>query len=333
MSDTVTEQRFLRIESSESAPAVWQDGWLPDGEFFPELTEARDDYLRLRAAWHSASARASELREKIEADEAQRKQALRDAFLESVTDQQLEPADVTLQSQLTAAVEQSKAASEAYVEHINRCIALVLDHRQEWLGEITAFEGSLDAEVQALVDQAATLRAKRGHYGRLEHWIQRVTDGASFPPAHFPYANIPAPPSGDAAEEEARLRKFMLASYAGGIAPDQPASEEQGRELERTNEASASQSPVEPEERQPDEDEHQPVELNDLEADELVDWLTGTGMFDGQQKPSTALVVKAAEGDAEMAERLLQAERTARVDPRPEVLEALTEITNGKATA
>ncbi len=71
-----------------------------------------------------------------------------------------------------------------------------------------------------------------------------------------------------------------------------------------------------------------------MDDGELVDFLMGCGMFDGNPKPAAALVIEAAEGDAEMAERLLRAERTAGGDaPRQDVLDALTEITNGKATA
>jgi hypothetical protein len=57
-------------------------------------------------------------------------------------------------------------------------------------------------------------------------------------------------------------------------------------------------------------------------------------MFDGDPRPSAELVVKAAEGDPAMAERLLAAERLANASaPRQEVVDQLTEITKGKAGA
>jgi hypothetical protein len=326
MNDTVTEQEFVRIESSESAPAVWLEGWLPDGDFFPELTEARETYVRLRTAWRDAGERKLELQQRLETDEAQRRQDLRDAYLAGETDPQLAPPDEDLKAELAAATEQSRAAASAYVEHLNRCIALVLAHRQEWLGEITAFEETVDSQIRALAAQVATLRAKRGSYGRLEHWIQRVAEGASFPAAHFPYSEIPAPLSGDPVEEEARDLDTRLRSYAGGFASDTLISDEQGRELERGNEASLRQPPSEAE------DDGGAVELSNLDDEDLVDWLMSTGQFDGQTKPGAALVVKAADDDPDMAVRLMQAERTAGGDaPRPDVLEALTKITNRKA--
>jgi hypothetical protein len=321
MSDTVT---FVRITGSENAPAAFNPGWLPSVEGFPELAQAREDYLRLSAAYSAAGERRQELRDRIEADKERRASALRDAYLAGEVDPQAEAEDQKLKAQLAAADEQAQAAVTAFLEHINRCVALVIEHGQEWQGEITAFEQNLDGEVRALLERAAELRAKRGRYGRLEHWIQRTVEGAETPYSHFPYSDIAAPPSGDEAEEEARLREFMLASYAGGLAPDKPATPEQARRLEEGNLASQRQKPA---------DAGGEVELNHLDDDELVDWLMGAGMFDGEAKPSAALVVDAAEEDPDMAARLLQAERTANPEAiRQDVLDALTEITNRKAT-
>ena len=324
MSDTVAGQEFTRVESSEIAPAVWKTDWLPDEEFFPELTGARETYLRLRAAWESAATRRRELESQMEADEAARKEALRDAYLQGEPDPQAQRPDADLVAELAAVKEQSEAAMRAYIEHINRCIALVLEHRHEWRGEISAFEAGLDGEIQALLAQAAALRTKRGGYGRLGHWIQRVQDGASLPVSHMAYGDIPLPPSGNKQEEEARTLELTLRSYAGGLAPGKPVSDEQRRAQE--------QSVLHPEQSAEDEDV---VDLNKLEVGELVDWLMGCGMFDSQPKPSGAQVVAAAEDDPGMAFRLLDAERTAQQGgvPRADVLAGLTDITNRKALA
>ncbi len=319
MSDTVT---FARITGSESAPACFLPGWLPDGEAFPALVEARETYLRLRAAYQSAGARAQAIQARMEADRVRRDSALRDAYAAGEADPTPEPEDQALRGELAAARQQGQAAVTAYLDHINNCIALVIEHRQEWQEAITAFQQNVDGEVEALVRQASALRAKRGDYGRLQHWIDRTAlDGAEMPAAHFPYSDIPAPATGDPVEEEARLRRFMLDSYAGGLAPDEPISEEQMRQVQEGSIASHQQAPVEDGE----------VELSALQPDELVDWLMGAGMFDGQSKPSAALVVEAAGNDPGMAKRLLQAEGLANPEaPRPELLTALTEISNGK---
>jgi hypothetical protein len=321
MSDALT---FVRVTGSESAPAVFNPGWIPDGHAFPELTEARATYLRLLAAYQAAGARARGVEQRILEDTARRDGALRDAFTAGEANPTPEPEDQSLKAELAAARQVAQAAVTAYLDHINNTIALVIEHRQEWQSAIMAFQQSVDSEVEALVSQARELRAKRGDYGRLQHWIDRTAlDGAEMPAAHFPYSDIAAPATGDPVEEEARLRQFMLDSYAGGIAPDQPISEAQMRQVQEGNIAAHRQTP---------EAEDGEVELSDLDDEDLVDWLMGTGMFDGHTKPSAALVAEAAGDDPSMAKRLLQAEGRANIEtPRPELLAALTEISNGKA--
>lgn len=325
MSDTVTEQEFVRITGTDTGPATWLPGWLPDLDVFPDLSHARAEYMRLRDVWTVAGVRRRSLEAQIEAATEQRKGALRDAILAGEDSPQVDDESEALAGELVEAKEHAQAATSAFLEHINHCIVLVVEHRREWTGAITEFQQGLDDEVQALVDRATEIRQQRGHYSRLEHWIQRTVEGASTPFSHFPYSEIATPPSGDPVEEQARDLELMLKSYAGGIAPDKPGTEEQGRRLEKQVLSAPSQEPVPAGE----------VELNDLDDGELVDWLMGAGMFDGEPRPSAQLVVSAAEGDADMAARLIKAERAANAEaPRSEVLEPLNEITtNGKAMA
>ena len=78
MSDTVTfAVTFARINGSENAPAVFIPGWLPDGDFFPELTDARETYLRLQAALTAAGERGRAIEGRIESDKTRRDAALR----------------------------------------------------------------------------------------------------------------------------------------------------------------------------------------------------------------------------------------------------------------
>jgi hypothetical protein len=317
---TVTEPKFVRINGSETAPACFLRGWVPDVEVFPELTEARSEWLRLDAALNAAGARRRELEEVIEGAKVKRAAALKDALLAGEPEPQADAEDNTLVAELAAAKEQGQAAATALVECINRTIALVIEHYDEWQGSITEFERGVDGEVEALLAQARTLRLKRGNFFRLQHWLQRTgVQGADMPAYHHPFSEIAPPPSGDPLEEAERDLERTLKSYAGGIAPDRPATEEQAREVARRNEAARTQKPVEVE-----------VELSELEDDDLVDWLMGTGMFDSEPRPTADEVVAAAEGDAAMAARLRAAEITAGGDaPRQAVLDGLNEITKG----
>jgi hypothetical protein len=53
---------------------------------------------------------------------------------------------------------------------------------------------------------------------------------------------------------------------------------------------------------------------SDLDDDQLVEWIQGTGEFDGSAKPNADQVVQAAGGDAEQAQRLHDAEVRANGD-------------------
>lgn len=66
-----------------------------------------------------------------------------------------------------------------------------------------------------------------------------------------------------------------------------------------------------------EEDRMEPLEVNMdvLEAEsDYIEWLQGTGMFDGQRAPNADEVIKAAGDDPELAKRLLAAEPLARGD-------------------
>jgi hypothetical protein len=65
------------------------------------------------------------------------------------------------------------------------------------------------------------------------------------------------------------------------------------------------------------EDVRQPLDYDLNEFDEesdIIEWLQGTGTFDGMRKPNAQEVVKAAKDDATLARRLLAAEPLARGD-------------------
>lgn len=64
-----------------------------------------------------------------------------------------------------------------------------------------------------------------------------------------------------------------------------------------------------------------PTEVNvaELDNDELVEWLQGSGMFDGARKPNADEVIDKIGDDPELAERMLAAEKRAQDKPRTSV--------------
>lgn len=71
------------------------------------------------------------------------------------------------------------------------------------------------------------------------------------------------------------------------------------------------------------------VNLSELDDDELVDWLTGTGQFDGHKPPNAQEVVQSAQDNPELAERLLGAERRAQETARTTVEGGLQKVIDG----
>lgn len=63
-------------------------------------------------------------------------------------------------------------------------------------------------------------------------------------------------------------------------------------------------------------EEEEDVEVSELDDDELVEWLQATGVFDGEQKPAIPEVLSVADGDPELAGRLIKAEETANGDAK-----------------
>jgi hypothetical protein len=322
MSDTVT---VARITNSDEGPAVWLEGWLPDIDAFPELTEARAEYLRLRNGWQSAGERVRDAQERIEAAASERQAALREAVMRGDSEPKVKDDSAKLRDELARAQEHVRAAREAYVEHINVCIALVVAHSDEWQAEVASFDASVDSEIRALMVQMTELRARHGHYARLAHWITRTVRGAELPAEHFPYSEIAPPPSGDAQEEDVRSQAAFERSYAGGLDPERRATEDEARTMQTQTMASRPQPVTET---------VKIVDYAQLEDDDLADWLTGTGGFDGQPRPTVQQVIAVAAGDTALAERLAQAENRVNSGAvRADLIDGLNETANGKVGA
>lgn len=322
MSDTVT---FARITGMDTGPAVWLDGWLPDIDAFPELTEAREKCQQLRAAWGDAAGRRRDVEARIEAHTEQRKAAMRDAYMRGESNPQVKDESEKLAAELVEAEAHARAAAEAFTEHLNNCIGLVIEHHDEWQAAITEFDGSVDSELRALQVQMTELRSRRGHYARLAHWIERTVRGGELPAEHFPYSEIAAPLTGDQQADDARSGEAFERSYAGGLAGQRRATDAEARTLE-----AQALAPL----PQPVSDAAPPmvVDYAALDEDDLTDWLMGCGGFDGEPKPTARQVIAVAAGDADLAARLLAAEHRANAEaPRADLIDGLTDIANRKA--
>ena len=220
----------VRITGSDDAPAVWREGWLPDDSPFPELTELRETYLRIRGTMQDASAEVWRIRNELEAAGKRREAAMRDAVLAGA-DAEVEDNTAELEQQLAQARAQANAAAGAMVEHINTCITTVLEHRDDWLDKCRRAEAGLEIEAEDLQKRLRAKLREKGKFFRLEHWVGRMGDAAVQPAWHFAYADIVAPPR-DEAEAAEQLQEHMLRSYAGSPAGATRISDEESRRRE-----------------------------------------------------------------------------------------------------
>ena len=205
---------FIPIEAGVQAPGVFQEGWLPDVPFFPELVELRETYLRIKAQSGEASSRVYALEQSQAGAKAARIAAAQRAVLLGKEPPPNDDAD--LAQELERAKDQNRAAGRALVEHINHCIEVVCAHRDEWLMKCDLAEKGIAIEAEALRDQYLAKIREKGSFFKLEHWISRTSgQAADMPSQHLPYSAIPEPTSSDPAEAARELQGHMEKSYAG----------------------------------------------------------------------------------------------------------------------
>jgi hypothetical protein len=325
VTDTIV---VAEVTGYENAPAVWSDDWLPDSETFPELVELRQTYLRIKATWEQETQQARELKGQLAAVDEARQNVLGASFAAD-EEPDLDNLDKELlEAELAEVQERSQAAATALLKHINHAIAVVAEHEAAWQGTIGEHRDSVDVRVANLQQQIRDAEAERNIYWRLENWITRTKEAASFPYLHNRYGMLPDPPPTDPAAQEARVQQLTEKSFLGGLAPGRFATEDEHAEFEARRVEAERGEAKHPRAVQ----EGEEYELNDLEEDDLVDWIMGAGMFDGWDKPFTRTIVEAAEEDPDMAHRLIRAERRAwPTTGRQAVIEPLTEIANRKA--
>ncbi len=225
MTDTLT---FARIESGGEAPAVWDPGWLPDVDMFPDLAELVAERKRLEAQRHAAGKVLRAATDALAAHEKQRDHDLRAAFAAEEPDKEIPDERQRLAGAVAEAQLRSNAAVGALIDQTNRCIATVVEKRHHWVGVLEERERAADEEDRALVARLNELRRSRADFGALEYWIERTggvvrpmspdrppitASGAEIPQAHYPYSAIGRPLSSDLDVAERERRAIFIKSY------------------------------------------------------------------------------------------------------------------------
>ena len=224
-----------RITGYADSPAVWQPEWLPDANAFPELTELRTTYLRIYAWWGETSARKHTLADQLEMAKREQQQAMTDAVVAGRKPKAGDTAE--LEKELVEATEATDACTRALAEHVNTCVEVVCEHRDEWLGKLHAAEAGFALRRQELRAALVAKLAEKGKFWRLFHWVDRTSgQAAELPGMHLAYSEIPAPMSADPAEAERQFQEMAAESYGRGMTR---ISDEDGR----AREAAAARPP------------------------------------------------------------------------------------------
>jgi hypothetical protein len=307
-----------KLNRNDVPPSVLSADWLPPDERWPELNDLRDTHVRLRQQARSASTAVYTLQREFEAEDKAKDEALKAGFAAGVEPDLPEiTSDADRESQLKDAKAISKAASAASLDHIDKVLEVFGTRYPEFLGDLDAEDRELNLEIAEARARLAELEARNANTNeRTRQWIERIRrsreDGL---PVQMLVMRWDETPVAHASDTDADTK----AAYGDGtIRTSAPAS---------PSRPAASSSVVL-------EGDGEEVELADLEDEDIVDWLMGAGMFDGESKPTVADVVGVVEPDnPALARRVLAAETTAQGGkPRQGVADALNKIIGSEAS-
>lgn len=185
------------------SPALAQRGFFPETDF-EDMEELRRDHVRLIDACIEAGGEWRGLRERFEAEDAEREAALKSAYRTGASPAEVAPVatpEETRKAQLDAAWEQVKAAQGALTEFLYEAVDKLGAGADGWLASLAderAEAERMREEAQAMLARADALVGSRR---RLRNWIERSTGrrteaGTTFrvwATRFYPFAEMPDP--------------------------------------------------------------------------------------------------------------------------------------------
>jgi hypothetical protein len=334
------------LNRSDVPASALADDWMPPDRRWPELNELRETHVRLRRSARETTLAVFALEQQFEEEDKARDEALKAGFAAGTEpDLSFVTADPDRDAQLKEARAVSKASTAASLDHIDKVIGIFGNRSAEFIADFEAEEREHAEAIRALEAQIAELRTRQFGNERTRNWMIRVQevvhDGIPAWGWLFRWADVPVASNMTPAQNEEFIRgatSLANANHVGGLVPVlNPRRDEDGQPdtllvprdspLAR-GDASAIMPPAAKWEGEPDSDE---VELADLDHEDLVDWLMGTGAFDGEPRPTVADVIEVVGDDADpdLARRVLRADGEANGGmPRQGVANALNKIIN-----
>ena len=301
-----------KLNRNDVPASVLAADWMPPDTRWPELNELRDTHVRLRDQARSASREVYVLERKFEDEDKATEEALKAGFAAGTEpDLPAITSDADRESQLKEARTLAKAASGASFDLIDKVLEVFGTRYPEFLADLDAEDRELNIEISEARARLAELESRKSNTNeRTRQWIERIRsateDGLPVFMTVMKWADTPV---AGIVDTQAATR----AAYGDGT----------------TRKAATAPSPATVADHDGDE-----VELADLDHEDIVDWLMGTGMFDREAKPTVPDVIAVVEPDnPDLARRVLKAEAEAHGGtPRQGVADALNKIIGTEAT-
>jgi hypothetical protein len=315
--------------------AVLAPDWLPPDTRWPELNELRETHVRLRESASAAARRASALERQFEEEDRLKDAALKAGFAAGAEPElpAITP-DAERASLLKEARTVAKAATGASLDHIDKVLQVFGHRYAEFTGDLDAEEHGLSEQIREAEARVAELRSRQGTFERTRNWIDRIREvvegGLPVSMWVMRWADVPVSAVFASAQARAAFTDAATKTAHGdgtrleGV--PNPARDRPGQpDTLLVPRGSAPPAPL------PDDEQGEEVDLADLEHEDVVDWLMGAGMFDGEPKPTVSDVIEVVETDnPDLARRVLAADTEAYGGaPRKGVADALNKIIKG----
>ncbi len=315
--------------------AVLASDWMPPDTRWPELNELRETHVRLREAASAAAQRAEGLAFQFKEEDRLKDEALKAGFAAGAEPElpEITP-DGERESLLKEARTVAKAATGASLDHIDKVLQVFGHRHGEFTGDLNAEEHGLAEEIRAAETRVAELRSRQGTFERTRNWIDRIRESVEggLPVSMWVMRWEDVPVSAAFVSSQARVAFTDAATktaHGDGTKLEgvpNPARDRPGQpDTLLVPRGSAPPAPL------ADEVEGEEVDLATLEHEDIVDWLMGAGMFDGEPKPTVSDVIEVVETDSpDLARRVLAADTEAYGGtPRKGVADALNKIIKG----
>jgi hypothetical protein len=321
------------LNRNDVPAAVLAPDWMPPETRWPELNELRATHVRLRQSASEASRAVYALERRFEEEDESKAGALKAGFAAGTEPDLPEiTSDAERERLLKDARAVSRAATGASFDHIEKVMNTFGNRSAEFASDLDADDHALAEELRSMEAKLAALRAQIGGNERTRSWMKRVKDVVEGIPASawlMRWADVPVARVMSPAEHQAFIESATTQAYADRMSntvavlnPLRDGDSQPDTIRVPANSPLAAQAPAD--------DDGEEVELADLAHEDIVDWLLGTGMFDGEPKPTVADVIEVVEGDnPDLARRVLKADAEAYGgEPRKGVETALSKIIN-----